>query len=812
MSEIDPDSRSGYEEDYDIQFLDAEIDAQGEALGFSRGDRVLSQVAPSYMVFDPRRQLVFWSIRPQDDCVDLARLFHTGLALEDLVEKAVRLGIIDAEGVELRKFVGDRLSRFAAGDTTFQVRLAGDRWFRVTDKRNLDGTTITSLINVTAVERRERAMALLLGEHLSGLPLFERAARALAMGLGFQTASIARLVGDDQGETIACLRAGNPVEPRRFVIRGTPCEPVYRAGYFAFSGDFLRRFPLLNFDGYFLDVGHGSYVGQVVYNRAGRPVGHVLAFDDGERTFDEGERRLVRMVAEHVAFELEHIDAAQAVTTGEQRLSDFAETASEVFFETDRNLTCIYASAQAQSVTGLDAASWIGHPMSELGSASDLNWKTCLEDMAEQRAFRSVVFAFGMPGRSGPRLSLSGKPLFSEASEFTGYRLAAFAVAPAAATSFDSMKLETEQTLGSVLGSSLEGFALFNADYRLIMCNDKFLNLLFDGNKDKVKPGMSLTQLGYLWLRTGSDAERRKLMKFHLEPDALGGDYLDFSALEQRTLRAIRRRTQEGGLATVYLDITDLKSREAELAQERDAAEQANSTKSMFLANVSHELRTPLNAIIGFAEIMREQLLGPINNPRYYEYVQDIRSSGEHLLDMINDILDLSKAEAGELELTREAIDVGEVMSSVSRLMSEQAESGKLHFVSLSTVGLPRISGDKRRVKQVLINLLSNAIKFTPAGGTIELSAHSDDRSVRITVNDTGIGIAPEELARVMVPFGQVDSEISRRHKGTGLGLPLAKRLVELQGGELTVASEPGRGTRVSVTFPFHADGKEQAA
>ena len=247
-------------------------------------------------------------------------------------------------------------------------------------------------------------------------------------------------------------------------------------------------------------------------------------------------------------------------------------------------------------------------------------------------------------------------------------------------------------------------------------------------------------------------------------------------------------------------------------SEARDAALEANSTKSMFLANVSHELRTPLNAIIGFADIMREQMLGPMNNPRYAEYVQDIRASGEHLLDMINDILDLSKAEAGQLELAYEMIDVGDVMNAVVRLMSEQAESGKLHFVALSPVGLPQIRGDKRRVKQVLINLISNAIKFTPAGGTIELSAHADDSSVKITVNDTGIGIAADEISRVMVPFGQVDSEISRRHKGTGLGLPLAKRLVELHGGELNITSEPSRGTRVSVSFPFNASGKQNAA
>ncbi len=804
---METDSREAYEEDYDVQFLDAESDVPVVA----KPDRALSQIAPSYMVFDTRRQLTFWSIRPQDDCIDFARLFHTGLALEDLIEKAVRLGILDTEGVEMRRYVGERLARFASGEGSFQCRLAGDRWFRIADKRSPDGTTITSIVNVTSFERRERAMAMLLGEHLSGLPLFERAARALTIGLGFQTASIARLVGDDEAETIACLHAGVSVDARRFSIRGTPCEPVYRAGYFAFSGDLLRRFPLINFDGYFTDIGHGSYVGQVVYARDGKPLGHVLALDESERQFDEGERRLVRMVAEHVAHELEHTDSALAVAVGENRLRDFTDTAQEAFFETDASMICVFASAQAENVTGLSATAWLGHPMTELGQPNDAGWQTCLEDINAHRAFRGASFAFGKEGKGGPRLSLSGKPLFDPFGGFAGYRLAALPAATAA-LAVTGPKPETEETMSQVLGSSLEGVALYNADYKLIFCNDKFLNLLFGNKQDKVKPGMSLAQLSYLWLRQGSDAEKRRLVKFHLESDALGGDYLDITTPDERTLRAIRRRTEEGGLATVYLDITDLKRREHELSEARDAAVEANSTKSMFLANVSHELRTPLNAIIGFAEIMREQLLGPINNPRYFEYVQDIRASGEHLLDMINDILDLSKAEAGQLELAYEMIDIGDVMNAVVRLMGEQAESGKLHFVALSPVGLPQIKGDKRRVKQVLINLISNAIKFTPAGGTIELSAHADDHSVKITVNDTGIGIAADEISRVMVPFGQVDSEISRRHKGTGLGLPLAKRLVELHGGELHISSEPSRGTRVTVSFPFNASSKERAA
>ncbi len=805
MAEIETTKRDDFEEeDYDVHFLDSDPDG----LALIRPEGALALIAPSYMVFDAKRQLTYWSIRPEDDCVDFARLFHPGLVLEDLIDKAIKFDILDTEGVELRKYIDERLAQFATGTSSFPCKLVGDRWFRISDKRTEDGITITSIVNVTAIERHERAVAVLLGDYQTGLPLFERAARALTIGLGFQTASVARLINPEEAETIANLHHGVPVlEQRRFSIRGTPCEPLYRAGYFAFSGDFLRRFPLINFDGYFMDIGHGSYIGQVVFGRDGQALGHVLALDETERPFDDGDRRLVRMVADYVAYELQHLAATQAAKTSQARLADFTDSAHEAFFETDANLICTFASVQAESVTGMGAVAWIGQPMSELGPAGDAGWQSCLDDIAQHRAFDGVKFPFGRPGGSNARLSFSGKPLFDTRGKFTGYRFAALPMGlPPVVVSHP----KTNDDMSQVLGSSLEGVALFNTDYKLVFGNDKFLNLLFGDRQEKVKPGMSLAQLSYLWLPNGSDAERRQLMKFHLENDALGSDYLDIVTADHRTLRAIRRRTEEGGLATAYLDISDLKQREDELEHARDAALEANSTKSMFLANVSHELRTPLNAIIGFADIMREQLLGPMSNPRYFEYVQDIRSSGEHLLDMINDILDLSKAEAGELELAYEMVDVGEVMNAVVRLMSEQAESSKLHFVALSPVGLRKIRADKRRIKQVLINLISNAIKFTPAGGTIELSARTEDRAVKITVNDTGIGIAPDEIARVMTPFGQIDSQISRQHKGTGLGLPLAKRLVELHGGELVITSEPNRGTKVSVSFPFNTPAKSK--
>jgi signal transduction histidine kinase len=238
----------------------------------------------------------------------------------------------------------------------------------------------------------------------------------------------------------------------------------------------------------------------------------------------------------------------------------------------------------------------------------------------------------------------------------------------------------------------------------------------------------------------------------------------------------------------------------------RTIAEIASRTKSEFLANMSHELRTPLNAIIGFSELMSRQMLGPLGNDKYLGYVRDVEASGRHLLAIINDILDISKIESGQLELDRVPLDPRDVMDGCARLIRARArESGVNCVVKPVIESAPRIVADETKVKQILLNLLSNAVKFTRPGRDVRLSLESDANSVTFVVADQGIGMSGDEIVVAVEPFRQVDGSLARRHEGTGLGLPLAKRLTELHGGTFAIASTKDHGTTVRVTLPIAA-------
>ncbi len=383
-----------------------------------------------------------------------------------------------------------------------------------------------------------------------------------------------------------------------------------------------------------------------------------------------------------------------------------------------------------------------------------------------------------------------------------------------------------ENRLRDAIESVPSAFVLWDRTGRLLMCNSNYRD--FFGIEPKVlKPGAQREHV----LRFVRLAIRQEL------PTAAEG-VREAELHDGRWMQIAERRTFDGGLVVTATDITAIKTQEEarrlneeqlqlmvvnlERAQEQTAelahkyaaekvrAEGANKAKSEFLANMSHELRTPLNAINGFSEIMVGEMFGPLGDRRYKEYVKDIHQSGEHLLALINDILDMSKIEAGKMNLRFEPVSIDTLVEDSVRLVRNRADSAGLH-IEVALPPLPEIDADYRAIKQVLLNLLSNAVKFTPRGGKITVRAETRidafGQRVRISVRDTGIGIAKDDLARLARPFEQVESQHAKTQQGTGLGLALSKSLLEMHGGVLELESQPGQGTTASFVIPMRQPG-----
>jgi PAS domain S-box-containing protein len=372
------------------------------------------------------------------------------------------------------------------------------------------------------------------------------------------------------------------------------------------------------------------------------------------------------------------IGAEMQLWESEERFRNFAETASDWFWETDPALNIAYLSERFLEATGVSPQDLLGRPAATVGTqiAADPAETPHASMLAERRAFRGCIYRYARAPGDEQYWKIGGSPVFDSDGAFLGYR------------------------------------------------------------------------------GTGSNVTAEILA-------------------------------------------------EQALREAKELADSANRAKSAFLANMSHELRTPLNAIMGFSEITKDRLYGE-RSDKYFDYARDIFNSGALLLSLIDDILDLAKIEAKRMELHEEVVDLATLLQSSVLLLRQKTDAAALRVETRIADRLPPVRADQRRLKQIILNLLSNAIKFTPAGGTISISAglRDNDGMLEIVVRDTGIGIAPDHLAMVLEPFGQVQNTLARGHDGTGLGLPLVKALAELHGGSCTLTSRPGQGTQVVIALP----------
>jgi len=351
---------------------------------------------------------------------------------------------------------------------------------------------------------------------------------------------------------------------------------------------------------------------------------------------------------------------------------------------------------------------------------------------------------------------------------------------------------------------SREGVILVDAGGRVVIANSQ-VGRFCPAMAPYMVPGESFAEafsrarLAFAWQ---SEFGGNDLDAAFLDPTDEAFSVGEYQMADGRWLRFSRSATREGGFILFLSDFTEIKEREELFKQAKLQADAASRSKTNFLANMSHELRTPLNAIIGFSEIIATQQFGP-GNPKYPGYARDILRSGEHLLSIINSVLDLAKTEAGKIDLSVEPVDISAIVGECETMIRTQCEKAGLRFV----VDTPRrrlaIQGEPAKLRQIVLNLLSNAVKFTAPGGTVSLASRlSAAGDVEIEIADTGIGMTAKDIDIAMTPFGQVDSALARKFEGTGLGLPLTAAFVELHGGRLKIDSEPGRGTRVTVTLP----------
>jgi two-component system cell cycle sensor histidine kinase PleC len=380
-----------------------------------------------------------------------------------------------------------------------------------------------------------------------------------------------------------------------------------------------------------------------------------------------------------------------------------------------------------------------------------------------------------------------------------------------------------EKQLRAAIENFSGPFALWDPRRRLLLWNQSFADAF------KLGPELLRPRASYEAIAAAAAANIRRE-----KHDPTNPDVRVIELANGEWLHVVERRAADGGIITVGVDITPLKRKEEELArnerrlsdalsraesqeyrikalareahEERQKAEEASRAKSTFLANMSHELRTPLNAVIGFSEIMAKELFGAIGNDQYKQYATDIFDSGNHLLELINDILDMAKIEAGKLTLSPKPLDPTVAIEQAVRLTKRKAEEKGLSVV-VDADNVPEIEADHRAVKQILLNLLSNAVKFTDQGA-IMVHVRGTANGLTLRVVDTGCGIPPEHLPRLARPFEQVEQELTRTNAGTGLGLALTKSLTEMHGGKLSIQSEVGRGTIVTITLPRTFGGR----
>ncbi|WP_439816146.1 ATP-binding protein [Zavarzinia sp. CC-PAN008] len=470
-------------------------------------------------------------------------------------------------------------------------------------------------------------------------------------------------------------------------------------------------------------------------------------------------------------------------------------------WQTDADLRLTRVDGGPDATYGVAATELRGHARHELADIRDdpKTWAAHLRDLGLRKPFRDFHSVVG-----GRRIVESGAPRFGEDGRFLGYVGTGRDITT---TANAQRELDTaHEILREAIEAMDDGFLLFDDADRLILSNSKYLGrfpLLAHSTIVGTPYATAMTREASALANSVLPSDHMNIREYRSRTGGRVRIYHDVSELKRHEqqladrvaeLQSIRSRLEQQS--------DDLKELARSLAEARDEAERASRAKSEFVATVSHELRTPLNAIIGFSEIIRDEALGTVGDRRYVDYSVEIVKGGRKLLNLINRLLELSKADAGMLELVYEPVEAGNLIEAALADFEEELAQRKIALTVVVPPNLPRLDVDGRRVRQAMGNLIQNALDFTHDNGHIRVEAYRRDDQLILAVADDGAGMAPEQLPVALERFGRIDGALDRRHGGIGLGLPLTRALIELHGGTLELESALGQGTVVRCRFP----------
>ncbi len=850
------------------------------------------------------------------------KIVFVGAKRADIVECLAKQG--DFGSGNTRELAVDRMRLCDATPTyRYQRQISTGRILDYRQQITPDGQIITTYTDITAAYRLEAAVEMIADavSRSVGRGFLQTLANALSRALGLEWVVIG-VPDESEAEnitTLAASRNGKTVENLSYRLQGSPCASVIDQEICVIPD---RAYQLFPDDETLVELGIESYIGAPLFDADDRPLGVLAAFDSSPLEDEPIAKSVLEIFASRAAAEMDRLRTFEELQTSERRFRDFATIGSDWLWELDADLCFSWVGDNVEELTGRPAEFYIGKNRDELRREENEPemWAEHMADLHAHKPFMDLHLRRDLPDGRTIWIRSSGTPVFSETGEFRGYFGASTEVTEQVAARQEAQS--ASERLAEAVGGAGNPVALYDADDRLVICNDAYRDL-HPAFAEKLQPGIPFAEVAATFADTGGGpvpydlearmAGHRKAGQAHefSHPNGRwflindrrlsdGGnivvvtDITERKAAEQRAVdseerlralleaapvplvviagrrfryanalahatfgevtgslverdvvdhyldaaeyqRALDQFTRDGALTNFetrmrrgdgsvfwsalsanratyegkpavfagFLDIDAQKRSEVELREAKERAEDANRAKSRFLASVSHELRTPLNAIIGFSEIIGAEMFGSIENSTYVQYGKDIQVSGQLLLSLISDILDLSQIDAEELTLREGPEDLRGLIDECVRLFGKRAGAADTE-ISVDLSDAPRtISVDGRRLKQILVNLLGNAVKFTPAGGNIKVGTElTPDGYLMLEIRDSGIGMAGTDIDRALEPFSQLDNKSLPEQEGVGLGLSIASRLTALHGGRLQLRSELGVGTLAQVLLP----------